>query len=57
MSGVGATPPPREGGGLRSRDSYLVNAGIEGIGGAEASKLSGRLLNLVEYRRLTRSEV
>jgi len=36
---------------------WLGSEGMEGTGGAVASKSEGRLLNRVEYRRLTRSEV
>lgn len=58
--GRGPPSAPLDGGGRRSLGwSYLEGSklGIDGTGGAVASKSLGMLLNRVEYRRFTRSFV
>lgn len=42
---------------MRCRDSYFSRDGIAGTGGLFTSKSLGRALNLVEYRRFTKSDV
>jgi hypothetical protein len=59
ISTLNPGPLPGDGPRARSLDeaNWFGNDGTDGTGGAVGSKSEGRLLNRVEYRRLTRSEV
>jgi hypothetical protein len=49
--------PPLAGGCTANRLGTVGSVGSEGTGGAKASQSVGRVVNLVEYLRLTRSAV